>query len=577
MESELALLSAVGVLVIVVVSFFAPKLGVAAPIVLVLIGVGASYIPGAPEFELPHELILTVALPPILYSAAVNVPIVDFRRNFKAISGLSVLLVIVSAFVTGFVFYLLLPDLSLPAAIALGAVISPPDAVAATSIGKRLGLPPRLVTVMEGEGLVNDATALVMLRSAIAAVGGTVTFFGVVGDFLFALFVAIAVGAIIGIVSVWVRSKLNDSVLTTAISFAVPFIAFVPSEQMGASGVVAVVTAGLITGHQSARHFSAQDRISERINWRTAQLILENGVFLIMGYEVHIIVAEVEKGGFSVMNSILIGLIATAILLVVRVLFVVPLFAALRADQRRAQQQGARLNQALERLAAARPADVGPSKRWNRATRLLQRRQADMDFLASEGLGWRGAAVLSWSGMRGVITLAAAQSLPDTTPYEPQLVLIAFTVALVTLVLQGGTLPLLIRILGIKGSNAAADRTELAVLIDEIGSIGGALLDNPELRQPNGSPYEDTIISQVRVDTARLSEALSETLNSDAPGPQEQRRALRRHVLQAERAALLDARSRGVYSSRVLERAQAILDAEETRLGHMDDGAAGAH
>ncbi|WP_166981147.1 cation:proton antiporter [Paramicrobacterium fandaimingii] len=576
MESELALLSAVGVLVIVVVSFFAPKLGVAAPIVLVLLGVGASYIPGAPEFELPHELILTVALPPILYSAAVNVPIVDFRRNFKAISGLSVLLVIVSAFVTGFIFFLLLPDLSLPAAIALGAVVSPPDAVAATSIGKRLGLPPRLVTVMEGEGLVNDATALVMLRSAIAAVGGTVTFFGVVGDFLFALFVAIAFGVVIGLVSVWVRSRLNDSVLTTAISFAVPFIAFVPSEEIGASGVVAVVTAGLITGHQSARHFSAQDRISERINWRTAQLILENGVFLIMGYEVHVIIARVEEGGFSVTNSILYGLLATGILLVVRVLFVVPLVGSLRTEQRRAQVQGPRLNQAMERLAAARPADIAPSRRWDRATRMLQRRQADADFLTSEGLGWRGAAVLGWSGMRGVITLAAAQSLPDKTPYQPQLVLIAFTVAIVTLVVQGGTLPLLIRLLGIKGSDALADRSELAGLIDEIGTIGGALLDNPELHQSNGRRYDEAIIAQVRVDTTRISEAMSESLGSDEPGPHEQRRALRRMVLQAERAALLDARSRGVYSSRVLERAQAILDAEETRLGHMD-GDSGAH
>ncbi|WP_437582347.1 cation:proton antiporter [Paramicrobacterium sp. CJ85] len=571
MESELALLSALGVLVIVVVSFFAPKLGVAAPIVLVLIGVGVSFVPGAPEFELPHELILTVALPPILYSAAVNVPIVDFRRNVKAISSLSVVLVMVSAVVTGFVFYLLLPDLSLPAAIALGAVISPPDAVAATSIGKRLGLPPRLVTVLEGEGLVNDATALVMLRSAIAAVGGTVTFFGVVGDFLYAVLVAIAVGVVVGLISVWVRSRLNDSVLTTAISFAVPFITYVPSEELGASGVVAVVTAGLITGHQSAKHFSAQDRISERINWRTAQLILENGVFLIMGYEVHLLIGRVQDGGFSVTSSILFGLLATGLLVVVRVLFVVPLVASLRREQRRAQQRGPRLSLALERLAAVRPPDRTPSKRWSRATRVLQRRQADLDFLTSEGLGWRGAAVLAWSGMRGVVTLAAAQSLPEETPYRPQLVLMAFTVALVTLVLQGGTLPLLIRALGIKGSDARADRSELAELIDEIGTIGTAVLDNPELRQPNGSAYDDDVITQVRLDTTRLSEAMSEVLDSDNPGPHEQRRSLRRRVLQAERAALLDARSRGVYSSRVLERAQAILDAEETRLSHLDE------
>lgn len=569
MESELALLGALGVLIIVVVSFFAPKLGVAAPVILVLLGVGASFIPGAPEYELPHELILTVVLPPILYSAAVNVPIVDFRRNFKAIGGLSVLLVIVSAFVTGFILYLLLPELSLPAAIALGAVISPPDAVAATSIGKRLGLPPRLVTVLEGEGLVNDATALVMLRTAIAAIGGTVSFVGVVGDFFYAVIVAIAIGLLIGFVSVWVRPKLDDSVLTTAISFAVPFLAYMPAEELGASGVVAVVTAGLVTGHQSAKHFSAQDRVSERINWRTAQLILENGVFLVMGYEMHLLIAKVEEQNLSVSQGLMFGLLATGILLVVRILFVIPLFATLRGDQRRAMTQGPRLDIALERLSAGRNPNRAPSKRLRRTTRMLQRRQADLDFLRAEGLGWRGGAVLAWSGMRGVVTLAAAQSLPDDTPYQPQLVLTAFTVALITLVVQGGTLPLLIRLLGIKGSDATADRTELAEVVSEIGRIGAALLDNPELKQPNGNPYDDSVIAQVRVDTTRLSDAVSEIVSADNPGPHAQRRLLRALVLDAERSALLDARSRGVYSSRVLERAQAILDAEETRLKHL--------
>ncbi|SEC02707.1 sodium/proton antiporter, CPA1 family [Paramicrobacterium humi] len=569
MESQLALLGALGVLIIVVVSYFAPKLGVAAPVILVLLGVGASFIPGAPEFELPPEFVLMVVLPPILYSAAVNVPIVDFRRNVKAISGLSVLLVLVSAFVTGFVFHLLVPDLSMAAAVALGAVISPPDAVAATSIGKRLGLPARLVTVLEGEGLVNDATALVLLRTAIAATGGAVSFLGAAGEFFYAVAAGVAIGVVVGILSVWARSKLDDSVLTTAISFAVPFIAYMPAEQLGASGVVAVVTAGLITGHQSAKHFSAQDRISERINWRTAQLILENGVFLVMGYEMHVLIGHVEEKGESVTEALLLGLLATGVLLVVRVLFVTPLIATLRRDQREARKRSPRVDRALERLAAADSPNTKRSKRWHRATRILQRRQADLDFLASEGLGWRGGAVIAWAGMRGVVTLAAAQSLPTLIPHQPQLVLTAFTVALITLVVQGGTLPLLIRLLGIKGSSAAADRIELAEVVDEIGRIGSALLDNPDLKQPNGQSYDKKVVSQVRVDTARISAAMSESANLDHPGPQAQRRALRARVLQAERAALLDARSRGVYSSRVLERAQAILDAEETRLRHL--------
>ena len=192
---------------IVAAGAFSKKLGVAAPLLLILIGFGFSYIPGAPNY-VPHELILMGLLPPILYSAAINVPIVDFRRNFRTISALSVALVVGTAFATGTVLYFLFPALDYPAAIAIGAVISPTDAVAATALGKRLGLPPRLVSILEGESLVNDATALVMLRSAIAAIGATVTFWEVAGDFIFAVTVAIAIGLVVGFVTVFVRSKL---------------------------------------------------------------------------------------------------------------------------------------------------------------------------------------------------------------------------------------------------------------------------------------------------------------------------------------------------------------------------------
>jgi NhaP-type Na+/H+ or K+/H+ antiporter len=160
-----SLLGVLGILIIVVVAVVAPKVGVV-PLILVVVGIAGSLIPGIPAVVVPPEFILAAVLPPILYAAAVNIPIVDFRRNVKAITGLSVLLVIVSALVTGAIFHWLLPQLSLPVAIALGAVVSPPDAVAATSIGRRIGLPPRVVTMLHGESLVNDASALVLLRSS---------------------------------------------------------------------------------------------------------------------------------------------------------------------------------------------------------------------------------------------------------------------------------------------------------------------------------------------------------------------------------------------------------------------------
>ena len=272
---ELGVYAVVGIAVIVAVAAFSRKLGVAAPIILVIVGVGLSYLPGVPEIEVEPELVLDVVLPPILYAAAISVPIMDFRRNLATITSLSVVLVIVTAFGAGFLLFSLLPDLNLAAAIALGAIISPPDAVAATSIGRRLGLPPRLLTVLEGEGLVNDATALVLLRSAsAAAAGGMLTPWATVGDFVYAVVLAIVVGFIAGYVTVWLRSKLNDSVLDTAISIAVPFVAFMPTEALGGSGVLAVVIAGLYTGHASSAAFSAQSRISDRINWRTIQFLI---------------------------------------------------------------------------------------------------------------------------------------------------------------------------------------------------------------------------------------------------------------------------------------------------------------
>ncbi len=566
MELELAVFGVAAVLIIVAVAAIAPKLGVAAPILLVLVGIGVGYLPGVPDFEFPPELILTIVLPPILYSAAVNVPLADFRRNLRSITGLSVLLVIISAFGSGLLLYALLPDLNLAAAIALGAVISPPDAVAATAVGKRLGLPPRLVTVLEGEGLVNDATALVMLRSAIAATAGALSFWGAVGDFVLAVTLAVVLGAVVGAVTVYVRSKLDSAVLTTAISFTVPFLAYVPTEEVGGSGALAVVVAGLITGHASASRFSPQDRISERTNWRTAQLLLENGVFLLMGFELSALIESVDgdADGIGLLHAVGIGLLATIALVVIRVLFVIPLVLMLRREQRRAELVAPRVEQFLKRvtapgLAGARPRLVDRAKRAS----------ADIAFYRDEGLGWRGGAVLAWSGMRGVVTLAAAQSLPADFPYRPQLVLIAFTVAIVTLVVQGGTLPLLIRKLGVTGTDADADARELASLADEVFDVARESLANPELRRADGGEYDAELLEQVQAVASRMSRLLSKSVDLDenAQDTHVQRRELTRILLDNAQLALLDARSSGSYSSRTIEQAQHRLDAEALRFG----------
>jgi CPA1 family monovalent cation:H+ antiporter len=578
---DYALVAVLGVVVVVVTAAFSRRLGVAAPLLLVVVGIGYSFIPGVPPIEIEPDIILLGVLPPLLYAAAINVPVVDFRRNFVSISALSVLLVVVSAFATGFVLFMLLEDLDLGAAIALGAVISPTDVVAATSIAKRLGLPPRLVSILEGEGLVNDATALVMLRTAIAATAltasGTFNGWVVVADFGRAVIVALAIGLVVGVLSVFVRRKLNEPILDTAISFAVPFIAFIPAEELRASGVIAVVAAGLYSGHRSA-HFTPQSRISERFNWRTLQFVLENGVFLLMGAQLAGIVSEVHTDKLSADQAVYLGLLATAILIVLRFIFVWPLLLVVRRGEQRAISQYSRIGMFAERMRRNRGGSERFEKRRERFDRAVDRRQNDITHLRDEGLNVRGTIVIGWAGMRGVVTLAAAQSLPKDTPYYEQLVLIAFTVAIATLLLQGGTLPLVIRLTRIRGTDRAADRRELAELLDDMAAAGINTLENPDFELPNGQKVDWAVLERVRQDTLIASQAAweraehAESEDGILDSPHQQYRDLRREVLQAERAVLLEARSRGAYPSRILTRAQSLLDLEEARLQQMDTG-----
>ncbi|KAB1660072.1 sodium:proton antiporter [Pseudoclavibacter chungangensis] len=560
--TEFAMLAVAGVLIIVAVSALAPRIGVAVPVLLVMIGAACSFIPGAPVLEIEPEWILAIVLPPILYSAAVNMPVVDLRRNVFAISGLSVVLVVVSAFAAGTFLFLVFPDLDFAAAVALGAVVSPPDAVAATAIGKRLGLPHRLVTILEGEGLLNDATALVMLRTATAAVAGSVSLWGVMGDFARAVVVGAIVGLVIGLVTVWVRSHLTQPVLTTAISLVVPFLAYNPAELLHASGVLAVVVAGLVTGHESAKRFTASDRVSERTNWRTVQLILENGVFLVMGFEIRTLIADVEEHGLGVWLAVAIGLVVTLVLVVVRFAFVFPFLAFLRVRERQVMRRVPRLEDALSRL----DVDETDPVRRARYRRALRRGRADAGFYVREGLAWRGGVVLSWSGMRGVVTLAAAQSLPAGVPYRSQLVLIAFTVAVVTLVVQGGTLPYLIRVLRIAPPDRAHERQELATLMTAVSADAQTRLRSPNLRRDDGRSFDPEVVERIRRETEGRATAMARTAADPRTGPAAQLLELRRIVLDAQQAALNDARVSGLYSSTTLLRAQSILDAEAVHL-----------
>ncbi|RLZ02797.1 peptidase [Kocuria tytonicola] len=554
---QLTLLAVLAVVVVVAVTAISDRIGVAAPILLVVVGVGLSLIPGVPTVTMNPDIILDVVLPLLLYAAAVNMPATDFRRNLGAIGALSVVLVIASAFAVGLLLWWLLPGLGLAAAVALGAVVSPPDAVAATSIGKRLGLPNRLVTILEGEGLVNDATALVMLRSAVVATAGAISVGGVLADFGYAVVVAVLIGVLVGWVSIQIRAHLEQPVTSTAMSLVVPFIAFMPAEHLEASGVLAVVVAGIVTGIKSPRLLSSQARVSERTNWRTVLLLLEHGVFLVLGLQIAVLVDEVQEAHLSVGDALWLGLLVTVVLFVLRFAFVAPMIAVMSRQQERARGESQWFDDAFQRLDALPEI---PERRMTTMRRMITRKQADATFFSNEGIGKRGGFVIAWSGMRGVVTVAAAQTLPEDLPYRPQLILIAFTVAVVTLVVQGGTLPLLIRILGIRGSDEEELQRELTRLINTLTEASVNLLESPTLHRDDGQPYSEKVLELTRQRTRKIPETVStETMQVWTTARQEQQE-LQRKLLEAQQDALLDAQASGVYRSQTIEAAQQFLD-----------------
>ncbi|MFC8922913.1 cation:proton antiporter [Cellulosimicrobium sp. NPDC057127] len=595
---------------IVAVNVLAPKAGVAAPLALVLLGIGVSFLPWVPAIEVEPEWILAGVLPPLLYSSAVSMPTMDFRRDFAAIGGLSVALVVVSSVLLGLLFTVLVPGIPLSTGIALGAVVSPTDAVA-TSIVKRLGASPRAVTVLEGESLLNDASALVLLRSAIAATAASVSLWSVAGDFLLAVVVAVAVGLAVGFVGLFVRARLARPSLSVAVSFVVPFLAYLPTERLGASGLVAVVTAGLVTGHGAAKHLRPQDRISEASNWRTVELLLEGGVFLLMGLELFALVEDVVDERGDLWGAVGVAALTIVAVLLVRAAYVLPLVRSARRRAQRGEQVRGAISGIQRRLdekygpdgaprdPAAHPAGDAstgvtaqmraidphgpaavprlrgalgrstrggsdPQERVGRVRSILRRRTADIDYLREQPLGPREGVLLVWAGMRGVVTVAAAQSLPAETPHRSFLVLVAFTVAAGSLLLQGGTLPWVVRRLGLAGGVSPGDLDQRAVRI-ELDTAAAAVVDAPDLRRADGRPFDPGVVSRVRRDVVRELE----TRDTDAATSADvfaQYKELRLRTIAAQRDVLLDARASGVYSSQALSHALDLLDAEQIDL-----------
>jgi len=638
--TQLLVLVVVGVILVIgVVSFFAARIGVAAPLALTVVGVGVGAIPAVPHFGVDPELVLTVILPPLLYAAARQVPFVDFRRNLRVIGFLAIALVIVSAGLVG-VAVALLWAIPLALAIALGAVVAPPDAVAATSLGKRLGLPPRIVTILEGEGLLNDATALVLLATVlgIATAPGTASINGwmIALSFAWAVIGAVLIGGVLGAVSVALRRRITDPVLDAALSLVIPFVAYLAGQLAHSSGVVAVVVAGIIVGNQGAYRIRASFRLAEAGTWRIVTLLVENAVFLLMGFQLWPVVGEVARKGelwgtlgvAGVVIGLLVGIrfaVMPSLLWSIRRRF---RRNAQRADQTNArftdvteedfQQRAASFQQlgikrspvksigrglraslgiatakdsaARERIVAqlaeleanppAEPVELDETtrQRFSRAFQNFRKRidQQNNDLTAErdQALGWRDGVILGLSGMRGVVTVAAVQTIPAGAPMRDSLVLVAFAVAIVTLVVQGLLLPPVVRRLRPADDAPGSERTEVVELRKLMKQAGDAAVAAAvDDAAASGAPIAPLALTEVKSQSETWISRLELWATADLDDPANevaQYQRLRRVEVAAERDALRDAYERGAFSSEAIERVRNALDSEEISLDAVD-------
>lgn len=553
-----------GVVIVAVSTALGRRLRIAGPLILVTVGLLASVF--LPPFSVPPEIILVGILPPLLYAAAVRLPAVEFRRDARPISGLSVLLVVLSALALGTLFYAAIPELDFALAVALGAILSPTDAVA-TSIAKGLGLSPRVITMLEGESLLNDATALVLLRSAIAASAAGFSFWGTVGSFAWGVVIAVAVGVVVGILHLRVRRWIADPVAGAAIGFIIPFVAYLPTEHLGGSGLVAAVAAGITTGQGAARAFTPEVRVSDQVNWRTIELLLEGAVFLVMGLELRDIVSATIAEHDGLGRAVLLAVAALAIVLAVRAVYV-SILVSVQGRRARGRRRE-RLEAIGSHLDQLDPADLGRRRPGDpaRAARRLARMRAtirrslnDLDYYRSSPLGWKHGTIIVWAGMRGVVTLAAAQTLPTDTPARELLILVAFLVALVSLLGQGLSLPWLIRLLrlppAVDSADAASERERLD---DHLQTAALACIQAPGLVDPHGEPYPREMLARL---TARLEAAPVESDEMSSAAIVH----LRIAMIEAMRERLVTLSHDGTYSSATLRRALAQVDADQLSL-----------
>ncbi|AEY91624.1 Na+/H+ antiporter [Streptomyces olivaceoviridis] len=493
-----------------------------APLLLVAVGLAVSYIPGVPSYTLDPHIVLPLLLPPLLYTSASDSSYLDLRAQMRPVALLSVGYVLFATVVVGWAAYLIIPGLPLPAALVLGAVVAPPDAVAATAVARRVGLPSRITTILQGESLLNDATAITAYKVALgAAVGEGATWGGGIREFALAAVGGVGIGLVLMAPLHWLRTHLTEPLLQNTLSLLIPFVAYGVAEQAHASGVLAVVVVALYLGHR-AWEVDFATRLQEGAVWKMVAFVLESAVFALIGLQLPIVLKRLgEYEGTSA------AWYAVAVFLVVVVARFVWVYPATF----------------LPRILSTRVKEREPDPTW------------------------RGAMVTSWAGMRGVVSLAIAFAIPPTMPAGPRnlILFLTFTTVIGTLVVQGVTLPPLIRLLKFPGRDRQAETLAEANAQAQASRAAEARLDELLADERNALPQP--LADRLRMVLERRRNAVWERLGQVNPitgeSVDDTYRRLSREMIGAEREVFVKLRDLRYIDDEMLRALLRRLDLEE--------------
>jgi CPA1 family monovalent cation:H+ antiporter len=553
----------------VAVAAFARWRGWPAPLLVTVVALAASFLPFVPDLDIDGHVLLSLVLPPLLYSAALDVSFVGFKRSLPQIRRLGIWLVLLTAVAVGFVAWWILPSLTLPGALLLGAIVAPPDAVSAAAIGRRLGLPRRIMTVLSGESLINDATSLTLYRvfASLTIAGATVSIWDGIWQFLVAVGVGVVVGLVFGIVLHQLRMRISDPVVIGTFGLLAPFGAYAIAEHLLGSGVLAVVAMGLYVGYNSPRT-DYTTRQQEKPLWLSADLLLESFVFAYIGLQFPRVLSDL--GSESVGQILLLSGAVLLVVLIVRPLYIYPTSAWSNFQDRKRLERWDRGVESGEFEKRHRK-----SRRWEKYTADELRSHIVREQMAGLKLTWKDSAVISWAGMRGVVTLAIAVAAADLATLDTEashaIVVVAFIVTVGTLLIQGLTLPLLIRSLGIaRDVDEQEDEEALADIRAKSREAGKAFL--AEKRVEWEAKYGEVDLGVFDAFTRRMTRVEKDTdeaqkVEDAASRPSyEDLVALSRGWLQVRREILLAERDAGNLDEEVMRELIAAMDAEELAL-----------